>query len=73
MTASIAAPTTADVLNPAQVAAGMMSRCGAAVRAALARSKARRDYRQMLACDEHLLHDIGVTRDEIRHALRNCR
>jgi uncharacterized protein YjiS (DUF1127 family) len=72
MTLSTVAPTAADVLNPAQAAAGMVNRLGASIRAALARSNARRQYRQMLAYDEHLLHDIGVTRDEVRQALRDC-
>lgn len=44
----------------------------AAVRAARARAKARREYRCMLECDDHLLNDIGLSRDVIREAYDNC-
>ena len=39
------------------------------IRAAWARGNARRAYRYMLECDEHVLHDIGLTRDDVRKAM----
>ena len=45
----------------------------AAIRAAVARAKARREYRYMLeACDDHILNDIGLSRDAIRQAYEAC-
>ena len=73
MTASTAAPTTADAPNPGQLAAGLTRRVGAAVREALARVKARHDYRRMLDREDHLLSDMGVTRGDVRQAMRDCR
>jgi uncharacterized protein YjiS (DUF1127 family) len=73
MTASIAASTTVDVLNPGQLAAGLTTRSGATVREALARVKARHDYRRMLDCEDHLLRDMGVTRGDVRQAMHDCR
>jgi uncharacterized protein YjiS (DUF1127 family) len=52
---------------------GITSRVVAAVRAAHARREARRAYRQLLECDEHILKDIGVTRGDVREALTSCR
>ena len=49
-----------------------IDRLVAAVRAAIARDKLRRQYRQMLRCEDHILQDIGVSRDDIRKALREC-
>jgi uncharacterized protein YjiS (DUF1127 family) len=40
----------------------------AALLAAEARAKARRDYRRMLGSDE-LLRDVGVSREEVRRAM----
>ena len=73
MTASTAAPTTADVPTPGQLAAGLIGRVGTAVREALARVKARHDYRRMLDREDRLLSDMGVTRDDVRQAMRDCR
>ena len=44
----------------------------AAVHDALARAKARRDYRQMLDCEDHFLRDAGITRADIRQAYHEC-
>ena len=49
---------------------GVVARISAAVAASMARAKARHQCRQMLQIDEHLLRDIGVTRNEIQQALR---
>ncbi len=51
----------------------MVAATTAAVRAAIARAKARRDYRYMLeACDDHILKDVGLSRDVIREAYDAC-
>jgi uncharacterized protein YjiS (DUF1127 family) len=50
-----------------------VGRLGAAVAGAVARRKAMAEYRQLLGREDHLLEDIGVTRDEVRAALRACR
>jgi uncharacterized protein YjiS (DUF1127 family) len=47
----------------------LLRRATAAVRAAIARARKRHSYRQLLKRDNAYLRDIGVTRDEIRHAL----
>ena len=47
-------------------------RTAVAVRAVLARRKARHDYRRMLECDDDLLRDMGVTRADLRRALDDC-
>jgi uncharacterized protein YjiS (DUF1127 family) len=39
------------------------------LRAAWVRGNERRAYRRMLECDEHILHDIGLTRDDVRKAM----
>jgi uncharacterized protein YjiS (DUF1127 family) len=35
--------------------------------------RARRDSRQLMAFEDHLLHDIGLSRGEIEHAVRTGR
>ena len=35
----------------------------------MARAKARHEYRRLLACDDEIMRDVGVTRDEVRRAL----
>ena len=64
MTASFAS----DHLASGQASRGVMVRVLAAAAAAVARAKARRDYRRLLACDE-IMRDVGVTRDDVRRAL----
>ena len=44
----------------------------AALTAMAARRRARREFAALLMVDAHLLHDIGVTREDVRRALRAC-
>jgi uncharacterized protein YjiS (DUF1127 family) len=41
-----------------------------ALRAEQARRKAIHEYRRLLTLEDHLLADIGLSRDEVRSALR---
>ena len=61
---------TAGYTTSGQSSMGVVAGISAAVAASMARAKARHQYRQMLQIDEHLLRDIGVTRNEIQQALR---
>ena len=73
MTNSIA--TAADIAIAGQLAAGMARVSAAAsskLSAMLARARARRDYRQLLAREDGLLSDMGVTRTDVRRALQEC-
>ena len=67
MTYTASAPIAADL---GIRDAFSIDRLFAAAHAAIARAKLRRQYKQMLACDDHILNDIGVSRDDIRKALR---
>jgi uncharacterized protein YjiS (DUF1127 family) len=49
------------------VATGILTRIGAAIAAEL---RVRRDMKQLMAMDEDMLADIGLTRADIRHAVR---
>jgi uncharacterized protein YjiS (DUF1127 family) len=49
------------------VASGILTRIGAAIAAEL---RVRRDMKQLMAMDEDMLADIGLTRADIRHAVR---
>ena len=59
---------TLDHTTSVRIAHGVVSR----IAAALSRAKARHDYRQMLAREDHILRDMGVTRDDVRQALMDC-
>jgi hypothetical protein len=63
MTATI---TTAGIALPS--AKGVVSRIAATLAAAITRAKARHDYRRLMECDE-IMRDVGLSRDEVRHAL----
>jgi uncharacterized protein YjiS (DUF1127 family) len=60
--------TTADFATSGHASKGVIERATAAVAAALARAKARHEYRRLLACDD-ILRDVGVSRDDVRRAL----
>ena len=72
MTTVVADTTAAADLGIRSAVQGMVNRATAAVHEALARAKARRDYRQMLDCEDHVLSDIGITRADIRQAYHEC-
>ncbi|MFO1210477.1 MAG: hypothetical protein U1E40_14865 [Amaricoccus sp.] len=55
----------------APAAAGIGERIAAAVRARLARMRARHEYRQLLGCEDGILRDAGTSRAEVRHTLRD--
>jgi uncharacterized protein YjiS (DUF1127 family) len=63
-------PTTTDLVTglTASLAGGIV----AAIRRELALARKRRGYRQMLKWDNCRLKDIGVTREDVRQALREC-
>lgn len=63
-----AAPTTTTT---ADYVRSIWTRIATAMAAAIARAKARHDYRKMMQREDHILADMGVTRDEIRHAYLN--
>lgn len=69
---SYATPRIADdIASPNRLWKAVVARCADACRAALARAEARRAYRRMLQWDdEHLLRDIGISRGDVRQALR---
>ena len=48
----------------------MFTQTFAALKSARARAAARRSYWQLLESDEHLLRDIGISRDDLRRTLR---
>lgn len=66
---SISEPITIDLDHGPQVSRAI-SRIAAAVRAALARRKARYDAARLLAAGDRLLRDAGTTREDVRLALR---
>jgi uncharacterized protein YjiS (DUF1127 family) len=43
-----------------------------ALRAEHARRKSIHEYQRLLTLEDHLLADIGLSRDEVRRALRAC-
>ena len=64
--------TTATDLGIRSAIQTMADRAAATVREMLARAKARYDYRHMLACEDGVLRDVGVTRADVREAYRTC-
>ena len=50
----------------------VMARITAAVAGAMARAKARHEYRRIVD-QEDILRDVGVTRDDVRQALLGIR
>ena len=67
MTASFA--PAAHHAASARVPGASSGRILAAAAAAMARAKARHEYRRLLACDDEIMRDVGVTRDDVRRAL----
>lgn len=63
---------TATDLGIRSALQAIAGRAAAAMRDALARAKARYDYRHMLACEDGVLRDVGVTRADVREAYRTC-
>ncbi len=66
MPATIIAPI--DLILSGSSTQGVVPRITAAIAAAMARAKARHEYRRLLECDEVML-DVGVGRDDVRKAL----
>jgi uncharacterized protein YjiS (DUF1127 family) len=64
-------PTTADLAGGFSPA-GLAGRLLAEVRGRFALMQKRRGYRKMLQWDNCRLKDIGVTREDVRDALRLC-
>ncbi|MFO1210493.1 MAG: hypothetical protein U1E40_14945 [Amaricoccus sp.] len=65
-----AAPIAAD-LGIRESLKDVMHRAAAALHAAIERRRARRDYRRMLESND-TLRDVGITREQVRQALREC-
>ena len=61
--------TTLAAIQTASASAGIGERIAAAVRAHLARMRARHEYRQLLGCEDGLLRDAGTSRAEVHHTL----
>jgi hypothetical protein len=51
---------------------GVMARVTAAIAGAVARAKARHDYRRIVD-NEDILRDVGISRDDVRQALDGIR
>jgi uncharacterized protein YjiS (DUF1127 family) len=64
MTTATPTATTAGSLLDA-----LAARAAASLRAAIARAKARHDYRRMLELGDEHLRDMGVTRGDVRSAM----
>jgi uncharacterized protein YjiS (DUF1127 family) len=69
MTMSPNAPIGIDLSAAGWTWKHVASRVAAALRAAQARHEARRAYKHMLECDDHLLRDMGVTRSDVHAAM----
>jgi uncharacterized protein YjiS (DUF1127 family) len=54
--------------NPSPIARAL-----SALHAAHARRQAIRDYTRLLQVEDHLLDDIGISRSDVRRALRDCK
>jgi uncharacterized protein YjiS (DUF1127 family) len=65
------APTTTD-LGTQDPFTTVLGHVAATIRDTLARMKEQRGYRLMLGWDDQQLRDIGLTRDDIRAAIRQC-
>lgn len=66
------ADTTISDLGIREAIAASARRAVAAVHAAAARRRARREYRHLLDCEDHVLKDIGLSRIDLRAALMEC-
>ena len=69
MTSYATSRIAVDIASPNPLWKDVVARCAGACRAALARAEARRAYKLMLQ-DDHLLRDIGISRGDVRQALR---
>ena len=58
-------PEQGDARRVADLLRRLAARAAAADAAHAARAKGRRDNRRLLELDEHILRDIGVTRDSL--------
>ena len=59
---------TLDHTTSVAISQGIITR----IAAAISRARARQAYRQMLAREDHILRDMGVTRNDVRQALMEC-
>jgi len=51
----------------------MFDQIKSALKSANARMKSRHDYAHLIEADENLLRDIGVSRGDVRAAMRRAR
>lgn len=63
---------TISDLGIREAIAASARRAAAAIRAAVARRRARRDYRRLLDGEDHVLKDVGLSRTDLHAALREC-
>jgi uncharacterized protein YjiS (DUF1127 family) len=73
MSISPALPIGIEVTGSWEGVSGLIAHVAGAIRKAHARGKMRREYRDLLLCEDHILRDIGVTRADVRSALADCR
>jgi uncharacterized protein YjiS (DUF1127 family) len=71
MTISPAALIAVDAMTPGHHLKTWASRVASSARAAYARRQDRISYEQLLACDDHILKDVGVSRTAVREAMRD--
>jgi len=69
---AITITTTTGFATSRHGSKGIMARVTAAIADAMARAKARHDYRRIVD-NEDILRDVGVSRDDVRRALDGIR
>jgi uncharacterized protein YjiS (DUF1127 family) len=73
MTTATSFPTTFEALVYGTTSRGsFLDRVRAAIRAANARRQERDAYEYLLGCEDHILQDIGVSRDDVTRAREDC-
>jgi uncharacterized protein YjiS (DUF1127 family) len=73
MTTATSFPTTFETLVYGATSRGsFLDRIRAAIRAANARRQERDDYDYLLGCEDHILNDIGLSREDVSRAREDC-
>ena len=73
MTTATSFPMTFETLVYGATSRGsFLDRIRAAIRAANARRQERDAYDYLLGCEDHILNDIGVSREDVGRAREDC-